>query len=124
MGYYSTLQGEITITPPLTHRELRDADPVMVDANRSVYVRVVKTVDESPNGTLTRTTGPAVVPNEESAKFYELGEDLQALVDAFPGHDWDGYIERHGEEAGDMERLYVRGGRVVSVMPTITWPST
>jgi hypothetical protein len=123
MGYYSTLQGKITITPPLTHAELRDTDPIMVYRHRSVYVRVTTTVEESADGTITRTTGTCVVPSDESAKFYELSEDLRSLVAAFPGHNWDGYIERHGEEAGDLERLYVRDGQVVSVVPTITWPT-
>jgi hypothetical protein len=63
------------------------------------------------------------VPYDEPAKADEVEEDLQRLIDAFPGHDFHGFISGAGENNEDMFRLYVYEGRVVKHSPEIVWPS-
>ena len=58
-----------------------------------------------------RRTGVAVVPAWwERVKLYDILSELQRLVDAFPGHTFDGELFGEGAEFGDLWRLTVVDG--------------
>jgi hypothetical protein len=126
MGYYTTYTGQITIEPALSWAEFKDS-PWIGDDHGAVKldVRQEETSRETDEGTITVTlkTAVAIVPiSEDSYKGYSIIEDVQKIVDAFPGHSWIGYISAEGEEAGDLWRLAVRDGSAVQVKPRIVWP--
>ncbi|WP_431781768.1 DUF6205 family protein [Streptomyces chumphonensis] len=125
MGYYTTVEGEITITPPLTWAELKDSpfgrnpNPALRDVTLVIAEEKVDT-DEGP---LLRRTGTALVPTyADGYKAYHLVEHVQEAIDAFPGHTFAGRLDCSGADAGDMWRVVVRDGRAVEVRPRIVWP--
>ncbi len=126
MGYYTTYTERITIEPSLTWAEVKGS-PWLDRSHGSVMLdlREEEVTQETDEGTtvFTRKTVVAVIPvSEDSYKGYGIVEDVQKIVDAFPGHAWKGYISAEGEEAGDLWRLAVRDGRAMQVKPRIVWP--
>lgn len=125
MGYYTRHEGEITITPPLPWRDIKDSP--FVDANQAdkhCKLRLVEETVETDDGTLTRKQAVAVTCTwTGQTKAYRIEEHLQELIDLH-GKDrtFSGYIEAEGEDAGDLWRLAVVGGRAVRIEPRIVWP--
>lgn len=126
MGYNTSVEGSIAITPPLNWSQIKDS-PFNPERGRLDGMDVVFAVDEETvdthEGTLTRRTAEALVPAwEEAYKAYNLVKHVQQVIDAFPGHDFTGHLECEGEENADMWRVVVRDGRAVKVTPRIVWP--
>jgi hypothetical protein len=125
MGYDSRLSGSLVINPPLTHHEMWDHRELtdQMGRFRGVTVKVEQSSATHPYGTVTTWSADTVGVNEETGSFYDWKEELQAIVDAFPGHTFHGWLQRTGADPyGDMERLWVVDGKVVSVHAQITWP--
>jgi hypothetical protein len=125
MGYYTSFEGEITITPPLPWRDIKDSP--FVDAeqgDKDCKLRLVEDTVETDDGTLTRKQAVAVTCTwSGQVKAYRIVEHLQELVDRHgKGRSFIGYIEAEGEDAGDLWRLAVVGGRAVKIQPQIVWP--
>jgi hypothetical protein len=126
MGYSSQLSGEMSFSRPLTAKETRVVDAV-IDREVWDYYRLTieSTSEETEEGTLTRTFAYGIELIEEgwSGKAYEWENELRKIAHALPDDvTTSGYFERSGEEAPDLERLYIRNGDVVSVKPEIVWP--
>jgi hypothetical protein len=125
MGHYTTVEGEIAITPPLTWSELKDS-PFARATNPTLRdVRLVVTEEQvdTPEGPLLRRSAAALVPAyADGYKAYHLVEHVQQAIDAFPGHAFTGRLDCSGEEAGDVWRVVVRDGRALEVRPQIVWP--
>jgi hypothetical protein len=127
MGYYTSITGELAIEPPLTYAEFKDTPfTSFTDWSKGgadIYAIAVSEEDkDTPDGVLTVKTAHLVRPYPDEVKAYHAEDGLQRLVDAFPGHEFTGCFEGDGERADDQWRLYVRSGRVIKHVPTITWP--
>jgi hypothetical protein len=120
MGYYTSLNGEFTIDPPIRYADLAPEFLEWGDGVLRIRVEVVR--EDTPDGVLERRTGVAVEHYPDSVKAYEIESELQSMVDRYPDHTFSGLIEGDGENAGDMWRLIVRDRKVIKVTPTITWP--
>lgn len=124
MGYNTSVDGEITITPPLTWNEIKDS-PFLANPGYKlgVTLKVTEETVDTDEGQLTRKTSSALGPAWEDAfKAYSLVEDVQKAIDAFPGHIFTGRLDCEGEENADLWRVVVRDGRAVKVEPQIVWP--
>ena len=126
MGYTTTVDGEIDITPPLSWQEIKTSPFAPNDTTHgdfNVRLRIDETSIDTEDGALLRRCAPALVPAwEEAFRAYNLVEHVQAAIDAFPGHVFSGRLECEGENAGDLWRVVVRDGRAVKVQPRIVWP--
>ncbi|MFD5814362.1 DUF6205 family protein [Streptomyces sp. NPDC127038] len=127
MGYYTRVDGEIRIEPPLTWAEIKN-NPLLPEtsAGRAEYdvrLKIDEETVDTDDGQLVRKTCSALVPAwDDSFKAYHLVDHVQHMIDAFPGHTFSGRLDCEGEEAGDLWRVVVRNGRAVKVTPSILWP--
>lgn len=127
MGYTTRVTGEFTITPPLTWPEFSDSQyaPHNIDVpyEPSFMLHVDEQTVDTEDGMLTRRTATALVMREiDEYRAYELLEEVQEAIDAFPGHVFAGRLDCEGEETGDLWRVYIRDGKAVRVEPRIVWP--
>lgn len=127
MGYYTSVEGEITITPPLTYVEFKDSpfNPkgTEYDDRMDVKLRIVEETIDTDEGQLIRRTAPEVIAaSGEAYKAYYLVEHVQKLIDNHPDHQFTGRLECNGEESGDLWRCVIRDGRAVKVEPQLIWP--
>lgn len=127
MGYYTRVDGEIRIEPPLTWAEIKTNTLLPeTEGGRSEYdvrLRIDEETVDTDEGQMIRKTCSALVPAwAESFKAYHLVEHVQLMIDAFPAHTFTGRLECEGEEGGDLWRVIVRDGRAEKVTPRIVWP--
>lgn len=127
MGYTTHVTGEFAITPPLTWPEFRDSEfaphNITDRYDPDLILRVAEESVDTDDGPLLRRTATALVMREiDEYRAYNLLEQVQKAVDAFPGHTFAGRLECEGEENTDIWRVVVRNGRVVKVEPRIVWP--
>jgi hypothetical protein len=128
MGYYTSVTGQIDISPPLTWNEIKDS-PFLPESVarlewRDVMLNVEVDINETDEGTLTRRYANAVVPStDDSFKAYDIEDHLAELVRLHgDGRTFTGRLEGHGEETSDMWRLCIRDGKVAKDVPRIVWP--
>lgn len=131
MGYYSDWDGEITITPPIPWKDIKDSVwlPGSVKnysagyANRDICFRINSEFVETEDGTLTRKEAVAVeVAYPDHGKNYHVVENLQDILDAHPGHQFTGYLEAVGED-GERWRVVITSKRAaLSIAPEVVWP--
>lgn len=125
MGNLTTITGEILITPPLTWKEIRAKD--YIDGYHegtwgAVTVCISSEETETDEGTVIRREGVSVIPSEDGPyKAYNLEARIQQIIQHFPGHDFNGYLECLGEE-GELWRVYVKNRKTRKVKPEIVWP--
>jgi len=123
MGYSNHFTGAITITPPLTRKQIRDAYP---ENFKDIRFRIVERQVESEDGeTVTvRTTADAVVPLDIEYSGHNLVDEIQAVVDQFGDHEFAGFIEARWESGfGEPpSRFIVQDGRVVQIDAEYRWP--
>ena len=128
MGYHSHVSGEITITPPISWKELQEKGYNKEGRWTSDWTHVRLEVEaetvSTDDGELTRYTAEAIVPStDDSFKAYGLTKHVQKIVDDFPEHDFTGgYFQVEGEDNVDLWRVYVRRGKTIEVKPEIKWP--
>lgn len=127
MGYYTSVDGEIRIQPPLTWAEIKDSPFLPGSPNDKTEYDVRLRADEetidTDEGQLVRKTCSVLLPRwDDSFKAYHLVEHVQAVIDAFPGRTFTGRLDCEGEETGDLWRVVVRDGRALKVEPRIVWP--
>jgi hypothetical protein len=126
MGNLTTVTGEIHITPPLTWKEIRAKD--YTDGYHegtwgAVILSIASEATETDEGTVTTREGVAILPavDDKPYKAYNLEARVQAIIQHFPGHDFNGYLECLGEE-GELWRVYAKGRKTRKVKPEIVWP--
>lgn len=127
MGYTTRVTGEFAITPPLTWTEFRDSSFAPHNIEDSYEPSLILRVDEdtvdTDEGPLLRRTATALVMRDiDEYRAHGLLDEVQAAIDAFPGHEWSGRLDCEGDRNGDMWRVLVRNGRAVKVEPRIVWP--
>jgi hypothetical protein len=128
MGYYTSVEGEIAIEPPLVWSEFKDSrfnsqSLDSYDGMSNIKLRIHEETVDTDEGQLVRFTATALVPAwGESSNYYHLVEHVQAAIDSFRGHTFSGRFECSGEEPGDLWRLVIREGRAVKVKPQLVWP--
>lgn len=123
MGYYTRITGEITLDPPLTYSEVKRWRARQDVSHYSLILKTDEKEVETDEGVLTRTTGVAIVPCEESFKAYSFTDTVQRFASLF-GKDrtFTGRFEARGEDSEDWWRLEIRNAQVVTTRGWVTWP--
>jgi len=142
MGYYTRVEGEIVISPPLTRQEMEavgiypngqySPDRWIATVQRygretemDVAVRVNVAEQANDELSLTKTiTGVALVTAwDDEYKGYYIEEDLRTLVNTFPDHEFTGELRMEGEDNLDVWKLQIHNGHeVVACYPKLVWP--
>jgi hypothetical protein len=127
MGYTTRVEGEFAIMPPLSWPEFKDSkfapDNAESSHSPSLILRVAEDAVDTADGPLLRRTATALVMREiDEYRAYDLLEEVQEAIDAFPGRTFTGRLNCEGEETGDLWRVVIRDGRAVRVEPRIVWP--
>jgi hypothetical protein len=121
VGYESHWTGEVRIEPPLTWSEIKNSrqSPGFED----LKLRTIEQVEDTATGQVRTVTADAVVPMTAQAfNGYSIEAELQAAVDAHPGHEFAGAIEaRPLEPGGTPWRYVVQERRVIRQEPKLTW---
>jgi hypothetical protein len=128
MGYYTTVEGEITITPPLTWSEIKDSPfntkSTAFDDRMDAHLDITEEIIDTDEGQLIRRTATGIKPaSTEEYKAYYLIEHVQKLMDSHPGHTFAGHFDCSGEESGDVWRLVIRNGHAEKIEAQLTWGS-
>lgn len=123
MGYNNRFTGAITIMPPLTRKQIREAHHENL---KDVRLRIVEQQVESDDGeTVTvRTTADAIIPLDMEYSGHSLEDEIQSIVDAFGDHEFAGFIEARWD-AGFGEppsRFIVKDDRVMRIDAQYRWP--
>jgi hypothetical protein len=123
MGYITNVTGEFTITPPITWTEMKDTLYASDDWQASdLKLHVTEETVDTAEGQLIRKSANVLSLREiDEYRAYNLIADVQAAVDAFPGHGFTGYLHCEGEENDDIWRVVIRDGRAVEVKSRIVW---
>ncbi|GAA1236263.1 DUF6205 family protein [Streptomyces rhizosphaericus] len=111
-GYDSYFTGEVRITPPLTWEQIKNTrqSPGLHD----VKLRTEELVEDTRTGQVWTITADAVVPAGESAyNGSDIEDELQAVIDVHPEHNFTGTIEAWPEDRATPWRYIVQGRRVV-----------
>jgi hypothetical protein len=124
MSYTTHVTGEFAITPPLTWGEFKDSPFASGNWRDSdLVLRIDEESVHTDDGPLLRRTASALVMREiDEYNARNLMSQVQAALDAFPGHTFTGRLNCEGEENTDLWRVVIRGGRAVKVEPRIVWP--
>lgn len=128
VGYESRLAGELTIDPPLKWAEFKDSPHRGSELARQNH-KGVQLVDrseavETEDGTLMRQYADSVAfAWGFPVKLYDIVDEIQALIDTYPDHEFTGELRGTGTDFGDIWLLRVNADRKVErILPTITWP--
>jgi hypothetical protein len=111
------LSGAITITPPLTHEELRSL-PAMIGPSAVRYdITTTKHEIDTEHGlrTYRNRTASRIVPDGPDGLVRtgcDIERDVQRHVGLFPGREFTGYISGWVEDTGEVWQLHVRDGQV------------
>jgi hypothetical protein len=141
MGYYTRVDGEITIAPWLTQSEMELAglapreyypkDRWIVVTSRyyrddplEIAVRVEVNELIVPEGKFTTVTGVALIQSwDDASKAYYIEEDLRTMVNTFPEHSFTGELRMQGEDNLDIWKLAIHNEHDVIVLrPKLVWP--
>lgn len=127
MSYTTDIEGSVSINPPLPWSQIKDSPILPANAKAAgywpdAYLHVIETEVDTDDGILTRRVADAIVASEYETCGRTLINDVQALIDANPDHEFTGMFECEGERRDDLWRLVVRGRRAVKVTARIVWP--
>lgn len=118
MGYGIRISGQLVFSEPLPWESVKDSKYAKREGDLELILSQV------PSGTSIVTQAVGLEdPIGESFSRYHLEEDLQAFVDAHPGIEFNGRLDLEGEEAGDLRRVKVIDGSVVTFEPKLVWPA-
>lgn len=130
MGYVTRVHGEFQILPDLTWSEIRKS-PFGESTRPSRWMAYGFDLDlvvdeeskETDEGVLIYRSSRSLVMQEiDEYRERNLVDQIQKIIDMFPGHLFLGYLEGEGEESADIWRIVVRDGTAVRVKPEIIWP--
>lgn len=125
MGTLTTVDGEISISPALNWKDIKDSKfldvPDMVRST-DVVLRVREEEVEVDDGLLMQRTCDTLSPAWEGPyKAYHLVEHVQEVIDAFPGHTFTGRLECLTEGV-EPWRVVISNRKAMKVEPKIVWP--
>jgi hypothetical protein len=127
MGYYSVVRGYIRFSPAVTWEQVKDSGFVINKGHQNYVDKDVMLETYGPASDDDDLIDTIYPQSEDSAKYYNITEHLQELVDLV-GSDktYEGYLEITGEgydtSEPDIWRLRVIGGRVMEIRPKLVWP--
>ncbi|WP_432156045.1 DUF6205 family protein [Streptomyces sp. bgisy153] len=129
MSYYTAVSGEILIDPPLRGDALT-ASPFADawsggEARRCICLDVeeVPAADAAPGTAVALVARRVISADVERLDAFDMEDELQELIDAFPRHTFTGRLQCMGDNHwDDMWGVIVRGGRAEKVKPTVIWP--
>lgn len=124
MGYASTAEGQIKITPPLNHQELKGLPDLGGQFEAEVELIIEESEVETENGTLISRTAEVIRPadEDEGQKRYDTDQQLGKIVNAYPRHLFNGYFEFLGED-GERWRTVIKDSVITTnVQPELRWP--
>lgn len=128
MGYVTHADGFISIEPPLTWGQIKES-PFLPEGygfgneDCDIALVITEVSVETDEGILVVRTAPKVQQRHaEEPRNNSIEAHLQALVDAFPGHEFTGRFNMEGEDSGDLWRVKVIGRKVRRFDPTFVWP--
>ncbi|KOU43236.1 DUF6205 family protein [Streptomyces sp. WM6378] len=112
------MTGEIRIEPPLTWTECQGSR-FLGRSTEGPRALLLEVDGELP----TATVGLALPDRDDEESLDWLEDDLQELIDAFPGHEFRGRIQCMGDgHWNDMWGVVVIDGRAQRVTPQVIWP--
>lgn len=123
MGYYSRLQGEITIDPPLTWSEVKDS-PFLIGRS-SLRLQIEEQRTETHDGEQHVARWVVAIEDRyagEGVKHYAVADELASIAQTWPDRTYSGHLVRVGEGTGDVERYRIERGRVISEQAALVWP--
>lgn len=117
MGADNTWSGRVEITPPLTWQQLKTTIA-------TEDVRIEQREEDGPLGRII--TGVAVVPDRPSQWGPHTGQELQSLIDQYPGHEFTGSLRVdwkpvYGEDQVLAERWTVVERTVLQETAHLAW---
>ena len=126
MSYGIKVRGAFMIEPPLTAAELRDHPEFTEDwknTQKECYIVVDRAVQAAEDGenVVMRGVSVAVTSPDDAFSRSGLNPQLQAIIVAYPGHEFTGFLELTGQD-GDKSRLVVRDGVLIEQQPRLVWP--
>ena len=112
MGAYDSHHtGEITIAPPLTWAQIKNNK---AHGFQDLKLITEETVTETETGRSTIVTGVAIVPaHTYSYNGRWIREELQSVIDAFPGHEFAGAITARPDDPDGLPWRYIIRDRTV-----------
>jgi len=127
MGYYSVVRGSIRFSPAVTWDQVKDSEFVITKSHQNYVNKDVMLESFGPASDDSDQIDTIYPHSEDSAKFYNITEDLQELVDLVGSNKtFEGYLEITGEgyDVGepDIWRLMVKDGKVKEIKPKLVWP--
>jgi hypothetical protein len=119
VSYECHWSGEIRIEPPLTWPEIRQTP-----GTRDVKLRLDEQVEDTPTGQVRTVTAAAIVPSVSWAfNGYAIGEEVQAIIDAHPSHQFAGAIVARPTDPDGVTFRYVVLDRIaVQQHARLSWP--
>jgi hypothetical protein len=119
MSYESHWSGEIRITPPLTWAEIKQTPDV-----KDVKLQTDERTEDTPTGYVCAVTAVAIVPSVSWAfNGYEIAEEVQAIIDAHPSHQFSGAITARPTDPDGVTFRYVVLDRIaVEQHARLSWP--
>lgn len=128
MGYYSSIQGEMSLSRELTHGEVVAIEKLQAGDPGSSWFEldVFENEEETPSGRVTaKSADSIIVAYEDSGKAYSALQELQVLISALPEDvTLSGQFYRTGEESPDVSRYVLEedGRSVIEEEPRLVWP--
>jgi hypothetical protein len=133
MSYLTAFKGAIKISPPLPWLFVKDSP---FRPHSQYNKALLLDLDEEDNG-IRCAIGVVIFDDDYAhddqpdigstyAEPPRLTQELQELVDAYPNHEFSGYISCQGSEADDPEepdiwRLRVVNRRAIADVPQMVW---
>jgi hypothetical protein len=110
-GYDSRHTGSITITPPLTWAQTKSE---VLQNLRDLKLFTEETRTETETGITAVITAAAIVPAYSYPyNGYDIREELQSAINAFPDHQFAGTITAQPEDPDGMPWQYTIRDRTV-----------
>lgn len=122
MGYYSNLRGGWVVRPALTWVDLKDNLGLTEEGRRTVWLQMAEVEIEQEDGVLHTKECHNVAVYEDSVKAYDTEAEVKEIAEAFPDHEFAGYLEVEGEENTDMWRMYIVKGKAIKHSVRAMWP--
>jgi hypothetical protein len=133
MGYRTRVEGEFSVSPPLSWKEIRESpfrNYGPGNAGRSykatdidLLLEVNEEETETEEGVMiVRTASRFTMPHYDDYRAHNLLEQVQRIVDMFGEHKFSGRLECEGEDNTDIWRVKIHSGIATKVKPEILWP--
>jgi len=118
------VRGEICISPPLNWTEIQQTETIQrrdrIGPIFALELKIERT--ETNEGIFTKKTCFKFLPRLERYPARELADQLRRVVEALPGHEFEGAFICYGEEPGTIWRVIAKGRTVEEQTPQIIWP--